>query len=289
MNNLFSLRSVRVFLIGGSILLASCRPSSERMPAPVPGPMPEPLFYASFNEGLVADKAPGDPLFYTSPSLRDSVQEEVRGSAYVEWVEEGGIQGGALRFSSLWDPVLFYEGAENIPATSSLSFSFWLKADPVAGLAEGYSDPFLITDKNWDDASFYVDFTDVVPRDFRFAAFSNKGIWNPENTSWDALPVEDRPMVAVSDPPFSAEAWTHVVLVVEGLNDPSGPARIMGYLNGKAAGTRQFDRLQMDWEPARLRMMLGRHFNGFFDELKVFDESLDTAHVEMLFAELEGQ
>ena len=104
-------------------------------------------------------------------------------------MQEAGRYGGSMRFV---DPkakaVVLYKGENNVAYASdgwSGSVSIWLQLDPAKDLAPGYSDPIQITDKKWNDASLFLDFTKDNPRDFRLGVFSDLAFWNPDDTPWD--------------------------------------------------------------------------------------------------------
>lgn len=244
-------------------------------------------FYASFDEGFVADFAKGDPQLYTAPAW-DAASEATPVSGdegLVTRLTEGGRIGGALRFNTDWNPVVFFRGEDNVAyadADWEGSFSFWLRVDPVHGLAEGYSDPFLISDKNWDNASFYVDFTETRPRHFRYAAFSDYDVWNPAGVPWEMYPVEDRPMIDLAALPFNANSWTHVVLTFESVNAAGKTGRVTGYLDGEYLGTLELENLTISWAPADVLMAIGRHYAGDFDDLAVFNRALLPEEVSAL-------
>lgn len=245
-------------------------------------------FYASFDEGFTADYAKGDPLLYTTAAWdMDGELSVVTGNeGFVTRLPAGGREGGALRFSSDWNPVIFFKGLENVAYKTNHwagSFSFWLRVDHADGLADGYSDPFIITDKNWDNASLYVDFTDVTPRHFRFAAFSDHAIWNPELLSWDDFPAADRPMIDIASHPFQAEDWTHVVLTFEKINALDEKTSVVGYLNGELVGVLEKAGVTISWETERVLMAIGRHYAGDFDELAIFDRALTANEVKALY------
>lgn len=246
------------------------------------------MLYASFDEGFAADFAKGDPELYTAASwdIDADLAVVTENEDFVTRIPTEGREGGALRFSSDWNPVIFFKGQDNVSYESANwagSFSFWLRIDPVNGLADGYSDPFIITDKNWDNASFYVDFTDVAPRHFRFAAFSDKSLWNPEGISWEDFPAADRPMIDIASYPFQADAWTHVVLTFEKINATDEESMVIGYLNGEAVGVLEKEGVTISWETERVLMALGRHYAGDFDELAVFNRALSPNEVKALY------
>ena len=274
-----------IFLFGFLFALLGCQPASSQEDATLKDAI---TFYASFDEGFKADYAAGDPVLYTVPSWNmDSTITVIDGSeGLVERLASGGKSGGALRFSTNWDPVVFYKAVDNVRYEEenwSGSFSFWLRVDPEEGLQRGYSDPFIISDKNWDNASFYVDFTQDTPRTFRFASFSDYWSWNPEGLAWNDVPVEDRPMVEVKEMPFSAAEWTHVVLTFESVNAEGSQGVMKGYLNGEAMGTLTRD-ISISWETERVIMSVGRHYTGDLDDLSIYNRALTPEEVKKLYS-----
>ena len=82
----------------------------------------------------------------------------------------GGRIGGALHFHKKSPKLVFFQGGNNIPWAKSDfegTVSLWLRLNPTEDLPEGYVDPLQITDKKWNDAAFFVDFTKESPRQFR--------------------------------------------------------------------------------------------------------------------------
>ncbi|MEZ4701739.1 MAG: LamG-like jellyroll fold domain-containing protein [Rhodothermales bacterium] len=268
-------RCASLLLLG---IAASC--------APEPPARLHPVFYASFDAGLSADIAAGDSVLYVAPTpdALDAREPLSTGNPLARRVP-GGRAGHALRVASDWNPVVLYRAAGNVPYAASDwsgTFSLWLKVDPETGLAPGYSDPFVVTDKNWDDAALYVDLTqDDVPRHFRFAAFADKAVWNPEQIPWDDIAPAMRPMIDVADPPFSGDAWTHIALVFEQLN--TGGGQITGYLNGRPVGSLEGRDLRLTWDLDRAVMLLGRHYTGLIDEVAVFDRALEAGDIQTLY------
>lgn len=244
--------------------------------------------YASFDEGYAADFAKGDPVLYTTASwdMASGITAITGEEGIVARLTEGGRSGGALRFSTDWNPIVFFKGKENVgyeDADWSGAFSFWLRIDPASGLAPGYSDPFLITDKNWDNSSLYVDFTEDNPRHFRFAVFSDYSTWNPEGKSWEDYPAKDRPMIDLEKLPFAANEWTHVVLNFAALNSGKEKARIIGYLNGEKIGVLEGHAPKLSWDMDKVLMSIGRHYAGDFDDLAVFNRELSDEEVQSLY------
>ena len=282
------------------LLVVACRPSPEIQDrptdtagqgTPVTAALSEALtFYASFDEQYAADYARGDATLYTAANWKtfeDATPVEAD-HAIVRRIAEGGRYGGALEFQTDWDPIVFFKGEDNIAYTENGwqgSFSFWLRVVPDEDLEEGYSDPFIVTDKSWDNASLYVDFTeDDRPRRFRFAVFSDYSFWNPSSTPWEEVAVADRPMIDVESAPFAAGDWTHVVLTFAGINSDA-PATLIGYIDGLEAGRMETRVIRINWLTDRVLMALGRHYTGAFDELTVFDRVLTPDEVQFLYSE----
>ena len=246
-------------------------------------------FYASFDGTMTADFALGDPVFYTAPNWisLDAAYQVKPDNPDVKRIEGVGRFGDALQFDSNWNPVLFYRAEENVAYKEedwSGTYSFWLRVVPDQELREGYSDPFIITDKNWDNASMYVDFTEEDnPRHFRFALFSDMEIWNPQLKAWDEISPDQRPMIDVSEHPFSKGLWTHVVLTFEGINVEGEAGTMTGYLNGEQIGTLSRENLIVSWDLSMTLMALGRHYRGLFDELSVYNRALTPREIQMLY------
>lgn len=131
------------------------------------------LFHASFDKSVDADFAKGNRSIYTAESLK---RQDVRPGIHVDAVRlaENGRYGGSLRFREKTEAVVFYRGGANVPYASDGfegTICFWMRVSPSEDLPAGYVDPLQITDKAWNDASVFVDFTDANPRQFRWACF----------------------------------------------------------------------------------------------------------------------
>jgi hypothetical protein len=239
-------------------------------------------FHASFDKAVDADYAKGDSKMYTAATVtREKVQPGLPEQG-VRRIDQGGRYGGYLAFDKKIDPVVMYRGEGNIAlsAESELTVSFWMKLDPAVDLPAGYVDPLQITDKKWNDASLFVDFTPENPREFRLGVFSDYRVWNPEDTPWDDVAEKDRPMVPVTKPPFAADRWTHVVFTLKNVNDDQ-PGKACLYLNGKPQGELN-ERLQFTWEAKQVAIMLGIYYVGGIDDFAIFNQALSAEEVEQL-------
>jgi mannan endo-1,4-beta-mannosidase len=246
-------------------------------------------FHASFDGGVDADFARGDPRLYHAPSREEIAQRQasVPEGSEVGRVPGAGRYGDALRLSLRSEPVVFFRGRDNLPFARedwSGTLSFWLRLDPDEDLRPGYSDPVFVTDRSWDDRSLFVDFTsDDTPRRFRFAAFADRAVWNPERLEWDEVPVGERPMVEVRDPPFRRDRWTHIVLAWERFNTGRADGAMHAYLDGRHVGSLTGRTQTYSWNPDEVIVRLGLDYNGLIDDLSLFDRALSPEEVRYLF------
>ena len=244
------------------------------------------VFHASFDATVDADFARGDRRLYTAPSGKRDQAQPGNARKDVTLAPGKGRHGGCLRFADNSKQVLFYQAKDNLPYSQqdwSGTVGFWLRLDPDQDLKPGYCDPVQITDKKWNDASFFVDFTkDDVPRKFRLGVFANYKFWNPKDIKWEQFPAEERPMVTVDKTPFGRDRWTHVLFTFSGINREGEAATAALYLDGKLQGTVRRPQ-QFTWETSKAAIMLGLSYIGDFDDLAVFDRALTQAEVQQLY------
>jgi hypothetical protein len=244
-------------------------------------------FLASFDHGFDADYAHGDRLIYSAPSYAalDQAVADVRNPDVV--IARGqGRYGDALEFRKKNTQALFFRAAVSSgyrPRNWSGTISFWLSLGPDADLEPGYTDPLQITDKAYNNAAIWVDFTrDDKPRHFRLGVFGDSSAWTPQNSSTEQNPFFDRRTVVVTRPPFAHGQWTHVAIVFMNLNsDSAGTAKL--YLNGRLQGTATGIKEPFTWEAAQATIRLGVNYTGLWDELSIYDRALSDAAVEALF------
>ena len=168
-------------------------------------------------------------------------------------------------------------------------YLFWLRLDPDKDLKPGYCDPIQITDKKWNDAAFFVDFTkDDKPRHFRLGLYSDFKVWNPKGLKFEEIPVADRPLSEeIARPPFGRDRWTHVLFTFSGLNTGKADGAGKLYLDAKPVARIRDRTLTFTWEPSRAAMMLGLNYIGLFDDLSIFDRALTEGEVARVYG-LEG-
>jgi hypothetical protein len=242
-------------------------------------------FHASFDKGQDADFGLGDTRIYSASSYK--TREDARpgiGNPDVGIAKGKGRFGDALDFRKKNTMAVFYKAEKNVPYISrdwSGTVSFWLNLSPDEDLAPGYADPIQITDKEFNNAAIWVDFTrDDKPRHFRLGIFGDLKIWNPNNLSPEQNPDFNHRTIVVTQPPFVRGQWTHVVITYSGLNTDHGTAKL--YLNGSLQGSANDIREPFTWNVAQAAIRLGVNYVGLWDELSVFSRALSDKEVEAL-------
>lgn len=251
-------------------------------------------FAATFDEGADAAFAAGSPAVYHAPSWgrRTETAPGLLPDSLTRLAPGEGVHGGALEFAKASPAIVLYQAADNVAYEQtdwSGTLSFWLSLDPDEDLEPGYVDPIQISPSGWNDAALFVDFTrDDDPRHFRFAAFADREVWDPEERSWEEVPYEERPMVEVADPlPFSRGEWTHVVMAFENFNTGEANGTVSTYLNGELQGTLDNRTQTFTWNPEESVIALGLDYVGLIDEIALFDRALTDDEVQSLY-ELDG-
>ena|SRR5688572_30309123 len=242
------------------------------------------LLYASFDKGLDADFAAGDPKLYTAPSSsRSRAEAGLPEDKFVLHSKEAGRFGQGLRFTKKMKPVVFFQGEKNLGYNTNTwngSCSFWLRLDPGKDLEPGYCDPLQFVAQAWGEGNMFVEFSkDHRPRHFRYAILSVTKHWNPNNRGWEDIPEAERPMAAVHKAPFSRERWTHVVFTFSNIN--SGKKNSVGklYLDGKPAGSFGDREHVFNWDVSKSALTIGLNYVGDFDDLAVFNRVLTDQEV----------
>lgn len=242
-------------------------------------------FYASFDKGVHADFATGDPLLYTIPNrnARDSAMAGLHKPDISRQAGKGKY-GHALQFTERSKGNIYYRSAGNMDYNTENwtgAISFWLSLDPATDLEQGFCDPIQITDVSYNDASIWVDFTEDNPRDFRLGVIGDRNSWNPEG-----LKEEDElflpQLVPVYNPPFATGKWTHILINFSGLNTEKGQASL--YLDRELKGTRSNITDPFTWESDQSNIYLGLSYIGLLDELSIFNRSLTKDEITALYA-----
>ena len=241
--------------------------------------------HASFDSGPEADFARGDRSIWQAPTIekRDAATKGLPSGDEVKLVSNAGRFGGAAKFSKSKGPIIFFKADKNFgnPAPNwSGTVSFWLKTDMANELAEGFCDPVQITSKQWDDASFFVEFekrATGIP--FRLGVYADKPVWNPTNRKFEDIPAAERPLVAVAKPPFAADKWTHVAFTFERFNTGKQDGLAKLYLNGEKQGELANRTQTYTWDPSKSAVMLGLSYIGLMDDFGLFDRALTQEEI----------
>jgi hypothetical protein len=171
----------------------------------------------------------------------------------------------------------------------SATVSVWLRLDPDKDLEPGYCDPVQIVGDDLKKGFIFLEWSkDETPRFFRYAVRPLFPIWNPNNLQWDEIPADKRPMVQVARAPFARDTWTHVVFTFENVNDKNKPRTGRLYINGQPQGRIENWDLTLDWDPARVLLVLGAAYVGHMDDLAVFNRALTDTEVKDLHGLKQG-
>ncbi|TVQ66534.1 MAG: hypothetical protein EA360_05520 [Balneolaceae bacterium] len=248
-------------------------------------------FFASFDQDLGADYAFGNNQLFTSPSwsLRGEAVplDSLTFPGQLEIHRGEGRYRDALWIDSRYEPVFFYEGENNFHLSETVfagTLSFWLRLDPDVTLHPGFSDPVQITSRSWNDGALFVDFTDRIPREFRFAIFPDRTVWDPLNLEWDDVPENQRPMIGIRNHPFSMDTWTHVAIAFENFNSGKPDGIVKTYLNGVFTGSLSEREMTFSWNPSEVKIWIGYNYRGYLDELILFNRSLTAEEVMKLYS-----
>jgi len=271
------------------LILAAYACSLSHLTAQEPIKLTEGLtFLAAFDGSADATFALGDRKVYHAKNL--NLKDPLPGlpSDVVQLVQAGKF-GGGLKFGKRSELFTFYRGEKNVAYNAAAlngTVSLWMKLDPQKDLEPGFVDPLQITDKAWNDSCLFLDFTkDDSPRHFRLGVFSDYKYWNPQDTPWDNIAVNDRPMIVSAKPPFSADRWTHVAFVWRNFNTQPSSAEL--YLDGKSIGT--FNKpQQFTWDPSKLAIIPGIYYSGLMDELAIWNRALSAAEIQALNRDTAG-
>ena len=282
------------------VLLSGCAGGAESESSPAGSETEAPFdatgalgavltFHASFDDGIDADWAVGDPQIYTAPSYDEQDQAVPGIGNPAVAVAVAGRFGRALRFTARNQHAIFYKAAGNVAYSTedwSGTVSFWLSLDPATDLEPGFCDPIQITDAAYNDAAIWVDFTAENPRQFRLGLFGDLDAWNPDGLSPDEHTGFLDRLVVVDEPPFETGQWTHVVITYSGLNAQMGGVATL-YLDGDPLPNAADIDEPFTWDSARGAIRLGVNYVGLLDEVSLFSRALTDEEVRALHV-LEG-
>ncbi|MGZ8940282.1 MAG: LamG domain-containing protein [Limisphaerales bacterium] len=244
------------------------------------------VFRATFNNGVDADLAGGDKKLYWAPKMEVPPKHSDPGlplSGVVTHEKAGGVTGGYLKFQKKSPEMVFFQAKDNMPYNKtnwSGTVSFWLKLTPDEDLEPGFTDPIQITDKAWNKAAFFVEFSkDEKPREFRLGVYPDFDVWNPQNKKWEDIPMSEKPLAPVIKPPFSREQWTHVAFTFNHFNSGKADGLARLYLNGEERAALKPRTQTFTWDYNQALIMLGLSYVGGFDELSIYDHALSNEEI----------
>ncbi len=245
-------------------------------------------FHASFDHGADADFALGDRQLYST--IDQDVQKLETftpglGNPTLAIVEGQGKFGAALAFTQEDSHVVLYKAAQNVaydPAAFRGTASFWLNLDP-AEIPGQYCDPLQVTDKDYSNAAFWVDFTkNDKPSDMRLGFFGNQTEWDVIDRRGDNIEFFWR-LAKVAEPPFTKGQWTQIAITWDGVNTPAG-GRARLYLNGSYQGATSRISENFTWDVANASIRLGiGHFVGLMDDIAFFNRPLTPEEIGLLY------
>jgi hypothetical protein len=244
-------------------------------------------FAATFDRGFEADFARGDTRLYSSKTLDRKVVDDTLEAEEVVTVTGGVGTGRMLQFRPGRKNFLFYKVKDNLKYMAdgpwSGTVSYWLKVDPEKDLPKDYVDPLQITQKAWNDAAFWNDFTkDDRPRQFRLGVLADLKVWNPDNRDFDKIKDAEKPAVVLYKSPFTSEKWVNITISFSQFNTGEKNGRARLYLDGKLQGEVTGQNQRYSWDPQKAAILLGINYVGGFDNLLIFDRELDEAEISAI-------
>lgn len=242
-------------------------------------------FYCSFEGTAKAEIAGGESEIFTAPARRrfDDAKQGLH-NPDVSIVAGKGLVGDALEFRKKTPIYTFYNAEGNVaydPKSFSGAVSFWLQLDPAVDLEPGFCDPIQITDRNYNDAALWIDFSDVNPRDLRLGVFGDLTAWNPQDLPPNKNPDFERRLVPVKKPPFQRGKWTHILFNYDQLSSEQGSVEL--FIDGQSKGTREGVSEPFTWELSKSKIMIGINYIGLMDELAIFARPLSEKEVEKIY------
>ena len=246
------------------------------------------VFHAPFDHLPDAVVGAGDRRFQTGPKW-DAPRKTTAGlpTNGALWIDpRAGRHGGALRFETKVSEVVGFRVPGNFPwkpTAWSATVSFWLRTTPEIDIPKEYSDVIQITSKAWDDASLFVEFTpDNTPKHLRLGTYADKNVWNPEGKDWAKMPLSEKPLLVLTQPPFRREEWHQVVFTCENFKTGKPDCRVALDIDGQPTGRLSERQHTYSWNADDAVMMLGLGYTGWMDDLAVFDRALTADEVRAL-------
>ena len=244
--------------------------------------------HVTFDEGIEADYAAGDPRLYQFSSR----EERLAGGspievplAGVEIDSERGKFGGALRLTAENEKRLFYRSDQIIDhsaAEFSGTVSVWLQTTPDEDLPKAFVDPVMFISENHHAGFLFIEWSrDHEPKRFRYTIWPETTRWNPNKTDWESIPDDERPMIQLDYQPFSRDRWVHVAFTYDRINAGELGSGSL-FIDGVKQGTIEGWDMTFAWDPAHVIIALGWSYVGGIDDLAIFDRALSAAEIHQI-------
>lgn len=279
----------------GAILVAACCANSSSLFA-ADNLRKAVTFYVSFDEKLEGDLGRGDLRLwsYVNDGKKGKIGRLGYDTKKVSLSPHGKFGGALETKGGLADGAFLY-----FPVAKKLAIptngggwggavSLWVKADLEKIGDKSMWDPVQITDKNWNDGSFWCDLADgKSPRDLRLGVFPAV----PAVPAGQKAPSEKEAetiWVRAKASPFRSQTWHHIVLTWSNFDSgkPNGQADC--YLDGKLLNRASDRQATMNWNPDKTRMMLGLGLIGQLDDIAVFNRPLTQDEITVIHASPNG-
>jgi len=229
--------------------------------------------YASFDDGLAADIARGNP----EPTINDQlVRHDVSGGRF------GGRLVVDAYDNAFAENEFLYDARDNFPYAADGfdgTISMWLQCDPDADLNDEFPiDPFHIS-RHPADASFYLDLTRPndwrygSPRKLRFGFYGDSPARDMFEGGW---------LLVAGELGWDDTRWHHVVGTWRNANSGRDDGSSALYIDGVLRTTMDGYRHQLTWDFDNLSIDLGQRFVGGIDELLILDVALPAEAVSEL-------
>lgn len=246
-------------------------------------------FHASFDNGPDADFGAGDRKIYNGKFKGSREQDKIPttpglGSPPLLLATGKGKYGAALEFKKDNSHVVFYRLEKNVEFREkdfSGSLSLWMSLD-TQDIPGQYCDPIQITDKYYASDAIWIDITkNDVPPDLRLGVLGDERVWDVnkqqgggEEFFWHLLKI--------SEPPFSKDKWTHVVITWQLNSSTIGRAKL--YIDGQYRGQSGPIREPFRWDVANVTMRLATgDYIGLMDDIALFNKALSADEVNELY------
>ena len=278
-----------LMVFSGSVRKPTPEPPGESHLQKIPALSESLTFHASFDHGQDADFGGGDKKIYTG-SFKGSREQSALptttglGNPPLSISNKKGKYGSALEFTKDNSHVVFYKLDKNIQYSEKDfkgSVSLWMSLN-TEEIPDKYCDPIQITDKYYASDAIWLDITkNDVPPDLRLGVFGDEQVWDVNKLQGRAEEFFWR-LFKISEPPFSKDKWTHVVITWEMNGKDIGKAKL--FINGEYRGKSGPIREPLRWDISKVTLRLGTgHYVGLMDDIALFNKALTDDEIKVLY------